>query len=256
MGSTYREITPSPNLAAFIECFWTGDVVEDFSARVVPDGCADIIFFTRKGELIDTQVVGVMTRPHVVPLTAGTSLLGVRFHPGMAGACLRCDIQALNDRSVPIQSVCGSAGNDLVRRVCGHSSVEPRIAALEGWLTGLPTITQVQKAIGELVGRKGQLSVDGFAAVAGISERQLRRTCLKNSGLAPKQLACILRFRHAIARLRNGESDMANLALDCGYYDQAHMIRDFRDLAGISPVRCLRQHSDDRFVQYVDESPA
>lgn len=243
MGSTYHEITPSPNLAPFVECFWTGDIIKDFSARVLPDGCADILFTTRNNELIDAQVVGVMTRPHVVPLTAGTSLLGVRFHPGMAGACLRCDIQTLNDRYVPIQSVCGSSAHDLVRLICGHSSVEPRIAALEDWLTGLPAITQVQRAIGELVGRKGQLSVDGFAAVAGTSERQLRRTCLKNSGLGPKQLARILRFRHAIGRLRNGEREMAELALDCGYYDQAHMIRDFRDLAGISPVRYLRQHS-------------
>jgi len=178
-----------------------------------------------------------------VPLAAGTSLLGVRFHPGMAGACLHCDIRALNDRQVPIQSVCGSAASDLVRFVGGRCAVGARIAAVEGWLTGLPAVTRVQRAIGELVGRKGQLSVDDFAAVAGISERQLRRTCLKHSGLAPKQLARILRFRNAIARLRGGETHMAELALDCGYYDQAHMIRDFRDLAGISPVRYLRQHS-------------
>jgi AraC-like DNA-binding protein len=243
MDSTYREITPSPSLAPFVECFWVGDVVKDLAARILPDGCADILFITRGNELIDTQIVGVMTRPHVVPLTAGISLLGVRFHPGMAGACLPCDVQELNDRFVPIQSVCGSAANGLVRLFCGHSSVDRRIAAIEDRLTCLPTITQVQRAIGELVVRKGQFSVDDFAAVAGISERQLRRTCLKHSGLAPKQLARILRFRHAIARLRHGESDMADVAFNCGYYDQAHMIRDFRDLAGISPVRYLRQLS-------------
>jgi len=243
MRSTYREVIPSPSLAPFVECFWTGDVFSDFSARVLPDGCADILFMMRTNELINTQVVGVMTRPHVVPLTAGTSLLGVRFHPGMAGTCLRCDIQALNDRYVPIQSVCGSAARDLVRLVSSHTSVEPRIASIEDWLTGLPTITQVQRAIAELVGRNGRLSVDDFAAVAGVSERQLRRTCLKHSGLAPKQLARILRFRHAVTRMRSGEHDMPKLALDCGYYDQAHMIRDFRDLAGISPVRYLRQQS-------------
>ena len=243
MGSTYREITPSPNLAPFVECFWTGDIFKDFSARILPDGCADILFITRRNELIETQVVGVMTRPHVVPLAASTSLLGVRFHPGMVGACLHCDIPALNDRQVPIQSVCGSAANDLVRLVGGRSAVRPRIAALEGWLTGLPGVTKVQRAIGELVGRNGQLSVEDFSAVAGIGVRQLRRTCLKHSGLAPKQLARILRFRHAITRMRSGEHDMTELALDCGYYDQAHMIRDFCDLAGISPVRYLRQQS-------------
>ena len=243
MGSTYREIAPSPNLTPFVECFWTGDIFQTLSARILPDGCADVLFVTQKNELIETQVIGVMTRPHVVPLAAGTSLLGIRFHPGMAGACLRCDIPALNDRQVPIQSVCGSAANDLVRLVGGRSALRPRIAALEDWLTGLPGVTRVQRAIGELVGHKGQLSIEDFSAVAGVGERQLRRTCIKHSGLAPKQLARILRFRHAITRLRTGKQDMTGLALDCGYYDQAHMIRDFRDLAGISPVRYLRQQS-------------
>ena len=77
MGSTYREITPSPNLAPFVECFWAGDIFKDCSARILPDGCADILFITRKNELIETQVVGVMTRPHVVPLAAGTVRLGL-----------------------------------------------------------------------------------------------------------------------------------------------------------------------------------
>jgi AraC-like DNA-binding protein len=232
---------PSPNLVAFVQCFWTGDVVEDFAARIVPDGCADIIFFMRAGELVDAQVVGVMTRPHVVPLGAGLSLFGVRFLPGMAGACLPGDIQALNDRFVPLHRVCGSAADELVGGVRGRSSVEARIAAIEDRLTCNPFITSVQQAIGELVGRRGQISVDDFAAAAGISERQLRRTCIRYSGLAPKMLARILRFRHAIRRLRQCNGDLAALAVDCGYFDQAHMTRDFRLLAGLSPGRYLRQ---------------
>lgn len=243
MGSIYREITPSPHLAPYIECFWTGDVTKDFSARVLPDGCADILFTTHKNELIDVRVVGVMTRPHVVPLAAGTFLLGVRFHPGMAGACLGCDLPTLNDRYVPLRSICGSVGNDFVRNYCRHSTLKAKVAAIEDRLTSLPTVNQMQRAIGELVGCKGQLSLEAFAAAAGVGPRQLRRTCLKQSGLAPKYLARILRFRHAIARLRTGETDMAELAVGCGYYDQAHMIRDFRNFAGISPGRYLRQYS-------------
>jgi AraC-like DNA-binding protein len=242
MDSTYREITPSPNLASFVECFWIGEVLRDFTARVLPDGCSDILFVTRENDLVETQFVGVMTRPRLVPLSAGTSLLGIRFHPGMAGACLACDVPAQNDRTVPIQSVCGPAADDLVRLVGRQSSLERRIAAIEDRLSSLPTITRVQRAIAELVGRKGQFTIDDFAGLADISQRQLRRTCRQQSGLAPKQLARILRFRHAIGRLRQGENDMVKLALDCGYYDQAHMIRDFRTLAGISPVRYLRQY--------------
>jgi hypothetical protein len=66
MDSVYREIRPSPTLAPCIECFWTGEVLNQFTARVLPDGCADILFIARKNELIDMQVVGVMTRPQEV----------------------------------------------------------------------------------------------------------------------------------------------------------------------------------------------
>jgi transcriptional regulator GlxA family with amidase domain len=100
----------------------------------------------------------------------------------------------------------------------------------------------VQQAIGELVKQRGHLSIADFAQAASLGNRQLRRSCHRHSGLAPKQLARILRFRHASMLLRKGVKDLAGLALDCGYYDQAHMIRDFQSLAGISPARYMRQH--------------
>jgi AraC-like DNA-binding protein len=241
MDSYYREIRPSPSLAPCIECFWTGEVLNEFTARVLPDGCADILFIARKNELIDMQVVGVMTRPQEVPLSAGTFLLGVRFQPGMAGACLGCDLPSLNDRTVPLRSIVGSAATRFARCFSRNSPVEAKTSAIENGLTSLPPLNNIQLAIGQLVGSQGELSLPDFAALAGVGPRQLRRLCLRHSGLAPKHLARILRFRHAAARLRNGESNMAELALNCGYCDQAHMIREFRNLAGIRPGQYLRR---------------
>lgn len=239
--TTYREISPAPHLAPFVECFWTREIAKDHRTRILPDGCADVIIFTRRTELIKAEVVGVMTRPHMVSLNAGESVLGIRFHPGMAAACLPVSMSTLNDKVVPLQTIWGSQSSDLIRGIGTQASTERKIAILEERLASLPTITQVQRAIGELVDKKGQLAVDDFAAVAGVGERQLRRTCLKYSGLAPKHLARILRFRSAITRLREGDCNMALLALDCGYCDQAHMIRDFQELAGISPGHFLRE---------------
>jgi AraC-like DNA-binding protein len=243
MGSIYREFRPSSVLAPYIECFWTGDVVQDFSARVLPDGCADILFTSHRNELVDVEVVGVMTRARVVPLAAGTSLFGVRFHAGMAGACLGCELRSLNDRLVPLRSLLGGVANDFAHCFSHNDSVATKMAAIEDRFSSLPTINRVQKAIREFVGRRGQLCLEDFAAVAGIGVRQLRRACHKQSGLAPKHLARVLRFRHVVTRLRHGEQNMAHLSLECGYCDQAHMIREFRELAGISPGRYLLQGS-------------
>ncbi len=234
MDSTYREIEPAARLASFVECYWTGEVLEDHTARILPDGCADIIFFTRKRGLIDAQVVGVMTRTHTVQLEAGTRLLGIRFQPGMAGTVLRGQLWAFNDQSAPLDTGNAWGTDGLVRAAESRKSIEDQVAAIEKQLSDLPRIDRFQQAILELVARKGQLPVKEFAAAAKVGLRQLRRTCLKHAGLTPKHLARIFRFRGAAAALRRGRTRQ-QLALECGYYDQAHMIREFQELAGTSP---------------------
>jgi AraC-like DNA-binding protein len=240
VSSAYREIAPSGPLAAFIECFWAGDVLNDCTARVLPDGCADILFVSGNSRRIETQIVGVMTRPRLVPLTAGTSILGIRFHPGMMSAVLGISIRPLNDRIVAMHSVMASGAGEISRAGTARTSIERRIAAIEDQLIDLPEISSVQIAIGEVVGRKGQLSIKDFADAAGVSERQLRRTCLKETGLSPKFLARILRFRDAALRLRMGFNSAAAVAYRCGYFDEAHMIRDFREFAGMTPLEYSR----------------
>jgi AraC-like DNA-binding protein len=239
----YREIAPAPDLAPFVECFWSSEIESDGSRRILPDGCVDLLFFSRGRQIVDAQVVGAMTRFRDVALRSCEAILGVRFHPGMAGVCLPCEIPSLNDRSVPLEDVIGRVARSLVNDLGPCSSVEDRIDRLGPRLLRRPKISEVQHAIGELVRNRGHLSVAEFADAAGVGDRQLRRSCQKHAGLGPKQLARILRFRHASAALRGGVANLAGLALDCGYYDQAHLIRDFRALAGTSPLKYLREYA-------------
>ena len=87
--------------------------------------------------------------------------------------------------------------------------------------------------------------MDEVARQCGISPRQSRRTFLEQTGLGPKFLARVLRFRHAVAQASRAGGDFAGLALDCGYYDQAHLIRDFREFAGRTPAA----YAAGRFLQ-------
>ena len=96
-GPVYREIDPPPDLAAFVGCFWISEAPADRCQRILPDGCIDLLFYSRGSQLVDARVVGAMTRFHDVSLRGGESILGVRFQPGMAGTCLPCDLPSLND---------------------------------------------------------------------------------------------------------------------------------------------------------------
>lgn len=240
----YREISPPHELAPYVECFWVSVVDTACARRILPDGCIDLLFFTRGKRVIDAQVVGAMTRFRDVPLRGGELILGVRFHPGMASACLSCDIPSLNDRSVPMHAVLGDTATALLDVFSIRSSLEACIEKLAARIVRWPAISEPQQAIGELVRKRGQLPLGELADAAGLGERQLRRSCYQCAGLTPKHLARILRFRHAASRIRSGAKDLAGVALDCGYYDQAHMIRDFRELAGTSPARYQRQNGE------------
>jgi AraC-like DNA-binding protein len=238
----YREIAPPPELSPFVECFWVSEVGTECCQRILPDGCVDLVFVCRGSELVDAQVVGAMTRFQDVQLASGQSILGVRFQPGMAGSCVPCDVALLSDRVVALASVFGKAARTLLKDIRRSSCPEERFEKLAPRLVTRPKIAEVQHAIRDLTRNYGRLPLAEFARTAGVANRQLRRSCSVHSGLAPKQLARILRFRHASNLLRASVDDFAGLALDCGYYDQAHMIRDFRQLGGTSPAKYKRQN--------------
>jgi transcriptional regulator GlxA family with amidase domain len=97
--------------------------------------------------------------------------------------------------------------------------------------------TRVRLAVEAIRRRHGNVEIDRLARAAGLSRRQMERRFLETVGLTPKRLARIVRFQHAVRVLesaaRPGACTMTAAA--CGYADQAHLIRDFRELAGTTP---------------------
>lgn len=95
----------------------------------------------------------------------------------------------------------------------------------------------VERALRFLTAANGIADVDWMARQAGMSPRQFRRRCLEDAGLGPKRLARVLRFRYAnrlAAAARR--PDWSSVAASAGYFDQAHLIRDFREFTGRTPA--------------------
>lgn len=225
----YREIAPSPAWASAIECFWTLRADNESPLhRVLPDGCADILL---AGGL---DAVGPMTRYRDHEVEAGRELFGVRFRPGRWTGALRVPGDRIVDAVVPLEDLWGERATGLRERLVNTPSAEERARLIEAALPAPAAPGPVERAIAFLERAEGVASVDELADEAGMSSRQFRRVCLEKTGLTPKLLARVLRFRHAAARVHAAQS-AASLALDCGYYDQAHLIRDFREFAGRTP---------------------
>jgi AraC-like DNA-binding protein len=240
MQPKYIEIRPSSRLAPYIECYWTREPAdESLNHCILPDGCVDLLFSRVRDEPSELLVVGTMSRYRAVPIAAGQSFLAVRFRPAMAAGFLS---EPVADQLLPLESLWGANAKRLYDQLAHSRSLEQSIQILEAQIQTAPAISPTQKAIDYMVRQNGQVSIDELADGAGLSARQFRRQCLALTGLTPKRLCRVIRFRHTVSQI-HGQPGWADLALECGYYDQAHMINEFRELAGSTP--------SDRFFQYL-----
>lgn len=239
MNPRYQEFRPSPRFASHIECFWLHSSDEPVPCfHVMPDGCADIIFErpggTRGRGLI---AVGTMTQAHSFALRARQFSLGVRFHPGMASRFLRVAGPEILDGFIALEDTWGAARTrHLAEQLAESRSPREAIARIEAALGEPPALDPIEQAIAWLVNNRGQIPVEDLADSASLSPRQFRRICFERTGLRPKRLARVLRFRQALAHTSEERpGDWAQVALDCGYYDQAHLINEFREFSGFAP---------------------
>ncbi|MCE9667639.1 AraC family transcriptional regulator [Myxococcus stipitatus] len=222
----------------------------------LPDGEAELIFrFTpTRG---DAYVVGTRLRvfhkqgDDVPPLA-----IAVRFKPGGAYPFFGVPMSELNERVVSLDTLWGRDGALLREALCETPDVAGRVQQVEAALAGRlrsgsvfePASAHVVRRAVRTLTRATELPrVDALARELGVSERQLRRAFDDVVGMGPKAFARIVRFQRAVrASRRMPTPDWGAIAAATGYYDQAHLITEFRELTGVTPRALLRAdgHAD------------
>jgi AraC-like DNA-binding protein len=218
---------PSP----LLDCTWELTAAGG-ERRIVPDACVDLIW---KGE--ELTIAGPDTGPRLVPMPAAGQVHGARLRPGAAGAVLGLPATELRDVVVSAAEVLGRAtAEPLVESLAAEP--DPRIAlarALTRHQRREPD-RLVDAAVVALA--RPRARIDTVAVELGVSQRQLHRKVSDAVGYGPKTLARILCFR----RLQElAPAPLAELALEAGYADQAHMTAEVTRLAGIQPVRFFKE---------------
>jgi AraC-like DNA-binding protein len=177
-----------------------------------------------------------LTREQRFDIPSGELRVGLRFRPGMARRFLRLAADELCDRTVPLESLMGAGVRELQARLdATGSAAECRSVLGQALNDGGDAPDPVQLAIEAMTQSHGEVDVDWVADQAGMSARQFRRRCREESGLGPKHLARVLRFRRACELASRGESWL-RVAAEAGYFDQAHLIRDFHEFANGTPM--------------------
>lgn len=164
----------------------------------------------------------------------------VDLTPLGAAAVLGVPGRELAHRVVGLDDLLGPSAPLLAERLADAPGWPERFALLETFLLrraagARAPAPDVVRAWRRLTTTRGALGVEALAAELRCSRRHLARRFGEAIGVPPRTYGRLLRFERAVERLRAGSDDLGRIAADCGFYDQAHMVREVRAFAGTTP---------------------
>jgi AraC-like DNA-binding protein len=187
-------------------------------------------------------VSGAYGRGFVTDALEETSIMGVHFEPGGAFPFLGLPAGKLADTHVDLEALWGRSAGWLRERLCAAADPRERFRLMEAALTAqvvrpLRHHRSVAFALHAFVRSGGRARVSDVSARAGISRRHLIERFTAEVGMTPKLFCRVQRFHRGLTFLqRGGTPDWAELALECGYFDQSHLIHDFVVFSGLTPT--------------------
>ena len=252
----YCEHRPTGVISSIVKCFWSighnGNIDAPLET-VLPDGCPEIVFnladrFQKIPVFggIETQATTIISgqlrsRIYIRP-TGRVRLFGIRFQPFGAANYLGIPMSELTDQVLPLDSLVGDSGKEFECRIAEQNDFEGQVFVAEDTLLNnffkTPGNTVIAANVTERIIRTGgREPMAALCALTGLGERRLERIFSRYVGISPKAFARTIRFQNVLRNLETSTSyDLSDAAVSFGYYDQSHMIHEFREFSGMSPL--------------------
>jgi len=246
----HARIAPSASTASALSALFTYDCDRDSPGVVIPRPEIQLVvrFGPSSRNGLDVHAFGPRQSVHRKLIRRGQRSVTARLALGAPEAVLGAPASEMAGRIVALEDLWGDVA---VRRLCARladardtagaaavleSAIAERVAAGSGNGKGRrPARAQIAVAAAERL-TSGSGSVYAVAEELGVSERHLRRVFRETVGVSPKAFAKIARFHRALGAAReDGCAGWAGIAAAAGYYDQAHLIAEFRAIAGVTP---------------------
>jgi|SRR5665213_1640212 len=264
----YLNHVPRPPLSQFVNLLWLyeGYTQPHAKERILPTGEMQIVVNLLEDRTYiydrdDTDrcqtfrgsvVSGAHSEYQVISTAMQASVVGVHFRPGGAFPFLRMPAGELRDATVSLETLWGVAAVDLRDRLLEAPTPRARLEVLERVLLkdlarGFDAHDAVGFALRRFMAEPHAITIAGVSDQIGLSPKRFIQVFRDETGFTPKVFCRIRRFQQALDLMDGRKSvEWAEVALDCGYFDQAHFIHDFRAFSGISPTSYLANRTQHR----------
>ncbi len=265
---SYQLIPPHPALAPYVRSYWILEAAlepgQPYTHRTMADGCAEMVFHFkgRFTELYDNHselsfysgIHGQSGAFRRFLINESFGIFGVYLYPYALWRLFRLQATDLSNQMPDLGLVLGSEGKIMEERMMLAATHQARIELLNHWL--LEKVKRYEarqppvfKAIQEIILNRNNTNVQKMATDHFLSVRQFERNFKQYAGLSPKLFSRIIRFQQALNNYGKGHS-LTDIAYQCGYYDQAHFIHDFKTFSGYNPAAYFSGNNE--ATQYFD----
>lgn len=249
----------APMLRPFVDCIWAHerDALPHARERGLPTGCVDLVIPLRERQQIlryrsesdaapqhfDGAIVqGAHDRWRVRGIDGPSSVVGVHFRPGGAAALFGGALPELRNKTVLLEDLWGAPARQWREQLQQETAPAARLRRIEAELirrlaAAPPPDRMIAAALAAWQRDPANAAVEPVQRASGCTPARFIRRFEAAVGLTPKRCARVLRFNALLhALVRQGPRDWASLAADAGYFDQSHLIHEFRRLAGTTPA--------------------
>lgn len=246
---------PTVQLSSFVDYFWyleCSNPVNNWELSF-PDGSTDIVIdlleervcmadASNRQRLLDsTLMCGPHSEYFFINHQNGSKVIGIHFKPGGVFPFLGFPLDELHNSLLSMDTIWGNQVVDLRDELLETTSMEERFRILDRRLMEfavkpLSSHPVVQYALNKFENITHSVDISSVVEDTGISHRRFIEIFKKETGYTPKHYSRIRRFQEVLLLInKSRDIDWANIAISCGYYDQAHFIKDFRAFSGLNP---------------------
>jgi AraC-like DNA-binding protein len=251
VDEAYLEFEPAQHLNRYIYCYWVSPAIVEGSLveRLVPDGCTDLLFgMDKAGNSCRNIIVGTMSEGATVNMDNDSiQTFGVRFYPGGLQAFIRESADKFTDKMEYIETLEQKILVELQQFLSRIPSIPEKIAFVNQYFTlkqrsNIQWENDFQNIVYCIYKSNGNIRLSEIARKEAISEKQITRIVHNRVGLSTKELINIIRMQNVLRIINaNRRGKIIDIALETGYYDQAHFTKDFIKFCDMSPAKYLEK---------------